>query len=159
MNVSERRKRGRPKNTKKVPEDFHQHIWVAVECQRWRMRDGSGRLGNVSQAYRALSNRGGVNSIVGGNTRLLSRAIKNKKLPRPLKELGRAELVKKSGRAQLVSAPLGEIFVRHSTKKWTSLRARYNEAARMVRNNDQLKRFWTHILRQHIAVQLRTSET
>jgi len=49
--------------------------------------------------------------------------------------------------------------VRHSTKKWTSLRARYNEAARMVRNNDQLKRFWTHILRQHIAVQPRTSET
>src|SRR5260221_3018540 len=84
MEANKRRRRGRPKNSKKVPEDLHQNIWVAVECQRWRMRDRSGRLGNISQACRALANRGGVNSIVGGNIRALSRAIKNKKSPQPL---------------------------------------------------------------------------
>jgi hypothetical protein len=152
MDANKRRRRGRPKNSKKVPEDLHQNIWVAVGCQRWRMRDSSGRRGNISQACRALTNRGGVNSIVGGNTRLLSRAIRNKKLPQPLKKLRRVDLEKKSGRIRLVRAPLGVIFLQHSVKKWTSLRARYNEAARMVRDNAELKRFWTNILRQHIGL-------
>ena len=152
MEANKRRRRGRPKNSKKVPEDLHQNIWVAVECQRWRMRDRSGRLGNISQACRALANRGGVNSIVDGNIRALSRAIKNKKSPQPLKKLRRVDLEKKRGRIRLVGAPLGVIFLRHSVKKWTSLRARYNEAARMVRDNARLKRFWTTIVRQRVGL-------
>ncbi len=59
---------------------------------------------------------------------------------------------KKRGRIRLVGAPLGVIFLRHSVKKWTSLRARYNEAARMVRDNARLKRFWTTIVRQRVGL-------
>jgi hypothetical protein len=62
------------------------------------------------------------------------------------------DLEKKRGRIRLVGAPLGVIFLRHSVKKWTSLRARYNEAARMVRDNARLKRFWTTIVRQRVGL-------
>lgn len=152
MDASGRRGRGRPKNTKKVPADLHQHIWVAVECQRWRMRDGSGRLGTISQACRALIRRGGVNFIIGGDTRAISRAVKTKKSSKRLKELRRVEPKKESGRIRLVEAPQGQIFLRHSIQEYASLRARYNEAARMVRNNDKLKNFWTNIVRQRLGL-------
>ena len=105
MDAKGRRSRGRPENTQKLPVDFHQHIWVAVECQRWRMRDSSGRLGAVSQACRALVRGGGVNFIVGGDTRAISRAVKTKKSSKPLKELRRVEPKKESGRVRLVNAP------------------------------------------------------
>lgn len=147
MDASWRRSRGRPENTQKLPADFHQHIWVAVECQRWRMRDGSGRLGAVSQACRALVRRGGVNFIVGGDPRAISRAVKTRKSSKRLKELRRVEPKKESGRVRLVAAPQGQIFLQHSIQEYASLRARYNEAARMVRNNEELKQFWNSIVR------------
>jgi hypothetical protein len=152
MDASGRRSRGRPENTKKVPADLHQDIWVAVEVQRWRMRDDSGRLGNISQACRALARRAGVNFIIGGDTRAISRAVKRKGSSKLLRELRRVDFKKERGRFRLVNAPEGWIFLQHSIQEYMSLRARYNEAARMVRNNYELKKFWSSIVWQRLGL-------
>ena len=91
IEASGRRSRGRPTNSKKVPPDLHQCIWVAVEVQRWRMRDAGGRLGSISQACRALASSGGVNFIVGGDIKAISRAVESRRSSKLIKALRRVE--------------------------------------------------------------------
>lgn len=158
IEASGHRSRGRPINSKKVPPDLDQCIWVAVEVQRWRMRNASGCLGDISQACRDLACLGGINFIVGGDIKAISRAVKSRRSSNFIKALRRVEPQMLGERVRLVNSPRGPIFLRHSIQEATSLRARYNEAAQQARSNHELKKFWSSIVQQEIGLPRQSSD-
>jgi hypothetical protein len=147
-----RRGPGRPRNTKKAPPDLHQHVWVSVECRRWGMRDSSGRLESVSQACRALARRGGLNWIIGGDVGLLARKVRKKDRSKAWQEIRQVNPKRKGAGVRLVNDRHGQIFLQHSIQEASSIRARYNEAAEMLKHDPDLKWFWTNIFRGRVGL-------
>jgi hypothetical protein len=88
--------------------------------------------------------------IEASGRRSRGRPINSKKVP--------PDPHKKSGRVSLVNVPQGGMFLQYSIQDWKSLRARYNEAARAVRGNCELEKFWTSLLRQRLGLAQRPSD-
>lgn len=142
-----KREPGRPKGTKRAPDDVHQRVWVAVEITRWKLRDQrSGRLLSVLKACEILSRELGIVWLVGGDYRQI-RSAQSRNNALTLNNVQEKE-IRKDSRGYYLSKGSGRLFVIHSETHPETIRARYKEAACMVRNDPFVARFWENIVRQ-----------
>jgi len=144
----ERGKRGRPKGTKKTPNDLHERVFVAVEIARWNGRDyESGRLLSVCKGCLAVERQGGIASLLGGNIDEVRRRLLAQTNAKGVPFIIEKKIVQLLDRIEFINGA-GGIFVQHHIQAATTIRARYNEAKRTVRRDPRLARFWENRVRQ-----------
>jgi hypothetical protein len=141
-------KRGRPKGTCTTPAQFLQDIWTQVGAVRERMRMRTGRRPSASEVCNRMAQRGGLVWAVGGNIDAIARAME---LPqRPYSKWRRFRPERKGDR--YVTDDNGRLIVSHLCQHGKSLRTRYTEANRLVRNNPAIRVAWTNMVRDMLGL-------
>lgn len=137
-----KRRRGRPPGTTVTPRDLRADIWIAVWLHRISERIRTGRTPSVRQACHALTSRGGIISLVGGNRAALAEdnALRKKRWPR----FG----IDGTGPTPQASGPL---FASHTITNPGTLQARYSEADRLARSDRRVRLTWMNIGRHMLG--------
>ena len=141
-------KRGRPKGTFTKPAQFLQDIWMQVEAVRERTTMKTGRRPSASEVCNLMAQRGGLVWAVGGNIDAIASAME---LPeRPYSKWRRFHPERKGDR--YVTDDNGRLIVSHLYQHGKSLRTRYTEANRLVRNNPAIRAAWTNMVRDMLGL-------
>ncbi len=144
MDETTSRRRGRPAQSKTVPSDLGAEIWVRVQTHRIKERIRTGKAPSVARTCRALTARGGIQSVVGGNPEALAQANRTRKARWgrfQLDAIG-SDLLRETGRF---------LFTSHRIESATSLHARYSEANRLANADPLVRLAWMNIARQMLS--------
>jgi hypothetical protein len=134
-----RRARGRPKVSAQYKFEFLQDYYVQVETVRREKLGIAGNLRSAAEACRLLARRGGLAWIVGGDTSGLSTLRKGKQ---------RRYIFDRKGNAlQFRQAEGGTVYVRRLIERAETIESRYDEAARVARQDENVKIAWDNMVR------------
>jgi hypothetical protein len=144
------RRPGRPRGSSRLPVDFRQDVWLEVEvvCEQIKVR--TGRRPPITMACDLIARRGGLKWIVGGNVNAIAAALASERKGR-FSRWRRFKLW--NGRSCLiVTDKAGCIIVAHLLQNASTLRSRYVEANRLVRESPAVKNAWTNMLRDRLGL-------
>ena len=141
-------KRGRPKGTFTTPPRFCNDVWLWVEAYRWLKWTRTGNQLSVLNACHLVAERGGLSWAVGGNINAIASAMRSSK--RPFSTWRRFGWEPKSGR--YVADENGRLVVSYRSQNGGSLRNRYIEAEKAVRNNPAVRAAWTKMVRDMLGL-------
>src|ERR1700674_1058046 len=146
-----KRRGGRPKGTVKRPLDYLLNIWLEVESLRERIRLSPGRRPSVSKACDEIARGGGLRWIVGGNIDAISCAIEENPAP-PFSDWRRFKFLHDGNTARLRAEKSGRVIVSDLLQHARTLRTRYTEADRLVRENPMIRAAWTYMLHDRLGL-------
>jgi hypothetical protein len=132
-----RRARGRPKVSAQYKFEFLQDYYVQVETVRREKLGITGNLRPAAEACRLLARRGGLVWIVGGDTSGLSCKGKQR----------RYIFDRKDNALQFRQAESGTVYVRRLIERAETIESRYDEAARVARQDENVKIAWDNMVR------------
>ncbi len=133
------RARGRPKVSDRHKYDFYRDYYVAVETVRHETLGIVGKLRPAAEACRLLNKRGGLAWIDGGDASALSSPRKGKQ---------RRYVVDRKGNAlRFRPAEDGKVHVQRLVQHAETIESRYDEAARVARQNENVKFAWDNMVR------------
>jgi len=142
MESNQPRKRGRPKGTTKAPHDQLLHVWIRVESVRKAEAACTGIEPSTAKVCRIIEQYGGMHWIVGGDREAIARYMAGS----PRLGWRRCRVRKGEHGSRLTNDKDGPVFVSNSIAGARTLRARYVEANRLVRDNPDVRRAWTRML-------------
>jgi hypothetical protein len=150
-NLRTARRRGRPPGSVRIPHDYRQSIWLAVEYFRERTKMRTGQRPSVSSACRSLVDGGGVAWAMGGNIEAVSSSIAG--AARPAMKSWRRSRLRQDGRNfRIVNDPQGGLVIGYKIQHAGSLRTRYTEAAALARSSPAIHQAWTNMLRGMLGI-------
>jgi hypothetical protein len=132
--------RGRPRGSTRVPFQRLQDVWVTVEALRHALK-AQGKNASVSEACRILAARDGLVWLIGGSKECIAKAVANAEKSSRLASVTRNSI---NEQGLIRGDKNGSIFVIHRLEA-ASIRARYVEAAKRVRQNPMIERAWTNL--------------
>jgi hypothetical protein len=131
--------RGRPKMSDWRKYDFHRDYYVAVETVRHEQDAYAGKVRPAAEACRLLNKRGGLAWIDGGDASALSSPRKGKE---------RRYIVDRKGKKlRFRPAEYGTVHVQRLVQHVETIESRYDEAARIARQNENVKFAWDNMVR------------
>ena len=142
--------RGRPAGTFRTPPDLLQDIWLHLEEARARHELATGKRLSVLKTCRRIEAGGGLHWIVGGDREAIFEAMKT-----PGSSLSRARRYRvdqTGGGLQVIPDRDGPIIATHSISHHPTLRARYAEANRLVRNDPMIRAAWSNMLNDRLGL-------
>jgi hypothetical protein len=141
---SNARRPGRRKGSTTLPRDFRQDIWIEVEAVREQIELRGARRPPVTQACDVIARRGGLIWIVGGNIDAVTAAMVSERKA-PFSRWRRFKFGSRNTR-HIVVDEAGRIIVSHLLQNAATLRSRYVEANRLVRESSAVREAWTNML-------------
>jgi hypothetical protein len=152
--LSEPRRRGRGKGTKTAPDDLLREVWLLVEHVREIESQKLPRKLSVAAACGLIEERGGLVSLVGGNRESVAAAMKTSK-GRP-RNWRRVSARPTGPEMQFLNDPEGDMIIGHEVRHAETLRTRYVEAKRKMRNEPSdepsaVRIAWTNMLHDRLG--------
>lgn len=140
-----KKRRGRPKDTKKITFEHLQDIWLQVQVLREQINLKTRRRHTISRASEIIAGRGGLVWIVGGDIEAIAREMaENKNLP--VGDWRRVNLEKKGKGFRLRNSKKGRVIVSHKAQHARSIRSRYVQANEIFESNEHVREAWTNYL-------------
>ena len=142
---------------KRVHPDFYMELWILIRSYRILLRTGviksvlkrgnppikKGKTPSIRQVCTELAARGGFMSAVGGNVEAVA---KENALRRTQKWV-----LFENPRSAKTTASSRPIFLNHRLENADTLRARYQEANKIVSSDRRTWHFWRNICRQRLG--------
>jgi len=138
------RARGRPKVSDRHKYDVHRDYYLAVETVRHETLGITGKLRPAAEACRLLARRGGLAWIVGGDASGLPSTRTGKQ--------HRYNVDRKGNTSRFRAAESGTVYVLRRIEHADTIESRYDEAARVARQDENVKFAWGNMVRDRCGL-------
>lgn len=137
--VSTKKKAGRPLDKSRGPAIRRLDIWLAIEAVASVHRQTHGKRESILSTAKWIIQRGGISSIIAGNSDTIVEMMKSDRGRRQLHATRQSRKISRDGKFSLFDNPKGKVFVKDRPRHAEALRVRYQEGKRLITEDENLR--------------------